>query len=112
MEEIKRAIRAAVIAEYQRAAQRFGVAHNSAHEAYAVMLEEVQEAEEEVASLTCLMEEFWRCVRHNTKTHAIVGDIRENAIIAAAELVQVAAMADKAIMAYGCERGRPDHGED
>jgi len=74
--------------------------HNSHSEAYAVILEEVQEAEEEVVNINSLMDDYWDCIRdddyedlEDTKLQIFEGCIR-----GIEELIQVAAMVKKNIV--------------
>ena len=70
---------------------------NSRHEAYAVMLEELEEAGRDLYTLEDAMDRFWDHTKHNwheyvDKTPACICN---SALNAAAELIQVAAMAEK-----------------
>ena len=72
-------------------------AFNSAHEGYAVMLEEVEELQYEVKNVTQELATYWDCVKRND---AIVNDfilngIEKYAVNAACEAIQVAAMCRK-----------------
>ena len=67
----------------------------SAHEAYAVILEEMDEANEAIGRLEHFINAFWNCVKRDACTKDQTQAIYENAINAAVELVQVAAMAEK-----------------
>lgn len=67
--------------EYGRAGAKFGLKNNSDHESYAVMKEEFEEAEDEI----CRLLKLYFCKR-----------IKNIAILAACECIQLAAMAHKA----------------
>lgn len=95
MKELKEAVRALMREEYERAAERFGESFHSPHETYAVILEEVEEAGDEFDCIRGYLAEYWDCVKNNE-----VGEwplyIEKSAIQAAAECIQIAAMAYKA----------------
>lgn len=71
---------------------------NSYHEAYAVILEEMQEAENEIDSLKRFMCAMWEHVKsdYDEAIESLLPSMECKAIAAAAELIQVAAMARKA----------------
>ena len=70
----------------------------SLHEAYAVTLEEVQEADEEMDAVKYYADVFWSCVKDDNAECADkqLKHIEDCAVNLAAEAVQVAAMARKA----------------
>ena len=68
---------------------------NSPHEAYAVLLEEFEEAMDEIEIIKQEMPLFWDCVKKNEWLHTELHAIENHALEAAAELIQVAAMAKK-----------------
>ena len=91
--------------EYQRAAAKFGERHNSPHEAYAVMKEEFEEAEEQINShLRTIMRDYWSAVKKSKfdieNNKKLADKIKNSALSAAAELIQVAAMAHKASLGF------------
>ena len=71
---------------------------HSLHEAYAVTLEEVEEAKVEIGEIDWLTTELWNCVKNDNASLAVwdFKRIEEHAVSLAAEAVQVAAMARKA----------------
>lgn len=74
---------------------------NSMHEAYAVILEECEEAEFEIITFKDALEWcVWRNIKNDCYEMACSGfkDIEKTAIAAAAEMIQVAAMCRKARM--------------
>lgn len=93
--------------ELERASAKFGPRHNSAHEAYAVILEEFNEADEDRFDLEESMKMLWKSVRHNMLggdvARARLSAIMGAALRCAAEMIQVAAMADKAMRGFVCE---------
>ena len=70
---------------------------HSNHEAYAVILEEVEETEQALIYLKENLKEFWHKVRNDSDTKVEIAMIRVHAIEVVQEAVQVAAMCDKAI---------------
>jgi hypothetical protein len=70
---------------------------NSPHEAYAVLLEEVQEAEEDMISVQKMLNLFWRNVRVDTLDLSALTTIHDKSLHAALEFVQVAAVAKRFI---------------
>lgn len=91
-----------------RAANKKFPLFSSWHEAYAVILEEVEEAQDE---MTMLKEErlprFWSRVKNKHVSPASyagdMGAIRGYAVRAIEELIQVAAMCDKAVISLAGE---------
>lgn len=68
---------------------------SSPHEGYAVIKEEIEEAVEESHGAAENLEVLWSVIRENGVGFESVGYIKERAVKAAAEFVQVAAMCDK-----------------
>lgn len=83
--------------EYNAAVAKFGLNH-SRHESFAVLKEEIEEAEEEMEAIKEIAHSLWE----NTKSNAgkvncadQFGTIQHRAIKLATEAIQVAAMARK-----------------
>ena len=105
MKNLTEAISELVIQEYDRATVKFGAKHNGPHEAYAVILEEFEEAQYCIGCLEYEIAHFWGAVKKN-KIDTCEGtpeEIKIAAIQAAAELIQVAAMAHKAQLGFMCD---------
>lgn len=101
MEKLIENMREAAKAEYERAAAKYGQSHASAHEAFAVMLEEVQEAQGVLTTeLDLCVTRFWNATKENRPSHQAAAEVMEAALRGAAELIQVAAMAYKATLPY------------
>lgn len=99
MEELVKAISALVGEEYQRAAAEHGGAANTPHEGYALTKEEVDEAVEQVGMVRQNITELWCAVKADNfpgQEQCLAG-LRRAAILGACELIQVAAMTDKAM---------------
>ncbi len=67
----------------------------SRHEAYAVILEEFQEALDDMETVDDAISCFWACVKKDEKSTGEIEAIGAAALHAAMELIQVAAMARK-----------------
>lgn len=92
--ELIRDIKALSREELLYANQKFPL-FSSPHEGYAVIKEEIEEAVEESHGAAENLEVLWSIIRENGVGFESVGYIKERAIKAAAEFVQVAAMCDK-----------------
>lgn len=93
--------------ELQNANKKFPP-FSSWHEAYAVILEEVEEADEETNVMcTLYLDRLWQDIRAKASSEADrfedIGIVRGHAVRAIKELIQVAAMCDKAAMSLGRE---------
>lgn len=93
--------------ELQNANKKFPL-FSSWHEAYAVILEEVEEADEQTSVMcTLYLDRLWQDIRAKASTEADrfvdIGIVRGHAVRAIEELIQVAAMCDKAVMSLGKE---------
>lgn len=81
----------AVLNEHQKASGEYGRVYNSPHEGWAVMKEEIEEAEHELEMLRGDNMLFWDSVRHNT--YSVMQDsvdrIQARAVSAILELTQV-----------------------
>lgn len=91
---IENDIRALVDKELASANERFPQFH-STHEGYAVVLEEADELKEVVNRINDRMIYLWARVRFNNDCKELVSRIYEDAVNAACEAIQVAAMCRK-----------------
>lgn len=99
MNELMVKIAEMVANEYSRAAGIYGLYNNSDHESFAVILEEFQEASENMTYSGQAIDIFWGHVKKDADSSLkleALGLLYQNAMLAACELVQVAAMAKKA----------------
>ena len=99
MTKLKEQVTRLVDFELEMANKEHGERFNSAHEAYAVMKEEYEEAKETLTDVRFLLNEgFWKDCRYGENSCVdFAEDIRIKAINAACECIQVAAMAQKFI---------------
>ena len=103
IEEVKECIER----EYGRAGAKFGLTNHSDHESYAILLEEMEEAENELYRVEKYMKEFWEQVKGDYPPYGkftCCGDMERSAMLCACEMIQVAAMAKKAAITI-CDRG-------
>lgn len=100
MDAVKNNVIKLVDKELEAANKKFPL-FNSPHEAFAVILEEVEEAQEEATNLEILANNYWIGVKENHTPEAIHEEITaayEAAVNLAVEAIQAAAMARKAIV--------------
>lgn len=99
MQELIEKVQEIVAFELNRANTIHPPKFNSMHEAYAVILEELEEAEREISIFKGALEwSVWSNIKDDCYEMACAGfkDIEKIAIAAAAEMIQVAAMCRKA----------------
>lgn len=95
MNAVENQVRELVAAELESANRQFPQFH-SPHEGWAVMLEEVEEAESAIESVRVCMEILWKYyIRANDSGVERVESIKEYAIQLACEAIQIGAMAQK-----------------
>lgn len=94
MNAVENDVRVLVGKELAAANERFPQFH-SAHEGYAVIQEEVDELKEDMDRINCRITSLRARVRFNSSCEEIVLRIYEDAINAACEAIQVAAMCKK-----------------
>lgn len=81
--------------EFLRASKDYGTTFASYHEGYAVLLEEFEEAQTELRRLEVALRDTWTAIKIDGFSPLYSNDVKRFAVLAAAELVQVAAMAEK-----------------
>ena len=100
MEILIKSVQTIMEEEYHRAAQKFGSVNNSDHESFAVLLEELQEALDEVKNTHGSIDQFWQMVKsreaRDQDKQNVLTAVENSAIFAACEFIQVSAMAHKA----------------
>ena len=94
MNVVENDIRALVDKELAAANERFPQFH-SQHEGYAVIQEEVDELKEDMDRINCRITSLRVRVRFNSSYEEIVSRIYDDAVNAACEAIQVAAMCRK-----------------
>ena len=94
MNAIENQVRELVAVELAAANERFPQFH-SAHEGYAVIQEEVDELKEDMDRINCRIASLRARVRFNNSCEELLSRIYDDAINAACEAIQVAAMCKK-----------------
>ena len=94
-EKAAESIDKAVAYELQNSVKEHGAFYASEHEAYAVLLEEVEEVEEEAECIKIWLESVWKCIKGNQDLGIRVNEIKEHALDLAKEAVQVAAVCER-----------------
>lgn len=104
MKELLKSVEALTAEELARSYKNFPK-FNSPHEGYAVILEELEEHTEDTVDMKLSLESMWSHVRFNHNLHSkeFAARLRESSIHAAAESIQVAAMAQKYIDSLGSD---------
>ena len=99
MSTIVKPVNLLVETEYERAAQLHGAVFASPHEGYGVIAEEVQEAGDALEIAESVMKQLLLAIREEKPRSMIdlVDCIRDQAVNAAAECIQVAAMCEKMV---------------
>jgi hypothetical protein len=110
MKRLLESVQSIVAEEYGRACEKFGPTNNSDHESYAVIQEEFEEACHEFNNTANNINAFWEAVKNNHSTdykQAYLSGVERAALLAACEMIQVAAMAYKAKVTNSClNRGK------
>lgn len=92
--ETEKLVNELIQAEYLNAVVNFGEKFNSLHEGYAVLLEEVEEANEDMTRIKYSLEDFWKWIKQDTKINSKDIDIviEEYLKYCISELAQVGAV--------------------
>ena len=99
MEEIIKGIQRLAVEELARANEQHPL-FASDHEAYAVVLEELEETKHEVEAMDAWLDMFKKSVFNDFEDNKdmMIRKVRSAAVLCAAEAVQVIAMCDKRMM--------------
>ena len=88
-------INQAVCYELQAITKQYGVHYASPHEGYAVLKEEVEEAEECIKLLNDKFSKVWQNIRINRNDPIAVYEAQQSAVALAEEAVQCAAVCER-----------------
>lgn len=94
MNAIETEVRALVDKELAAANERFPQFH-SQHEGWAVIKEEMEETEEELAKMKIYLAGAWGNITSDVQANSDIESLKQRAINAACEAIQVAAMCKK-----------------
>ena len=94
MNAVENQVRQLVEVELAAANERFPQFH-SAHEGWAVIKEEMEETEEELAKMKIYLAGAWGNITSDVQANSDIESLKQRAINAACEAVQVAAMCQK-----------------
>lgn len=94
MNAVENQVRELVQIELAAANERFPQFH-SQHEGWAVIKEEVEEAEEELAKMKIYLAGAWGNITSDVQANSDIESLKKRAINAACEAIQVAAMCKK-----------------
>lgn len=100
MKQLRKKVNKLVEDEYALASKDHGARFHSQHEAYAVIMEEVEEAHEEMHKIGMSLGEFWKKCRSDSDGNQELIELETHAKNTICELIQVAAMAHKALQGY------------
>lgn len=94
MDHLSPGVDALVELEHKTIVQKYGEGYHSNHEAYAVLLEEIEEAHEKLEIIKRWHDRLWSCIREDMgNLEDKISRIEHNAKQLAAEAVQIAAVA-------------------
>lgn len=92
--ETEKLVNEIIQAEYKNACGKFGGKYNSLHEGYAILLEEVEEANNEFCALKNKLEHLWYSIKKNDTeiTCFNLGTMESGVISSMKELAQIEAV--------------------
>lgn len=93
--KVSEAIEQAVCYELQNIVKKYGATYASTHEAYAVLKEEVEEAQECLSYMLLHLGEIWKGVKDNNIANIDIEQCKQSAIALAEEAVQCAAVCER-----------------
>ena len=89
------AIEKAVLYELRNIVRKYGAVYASEHEAYAVLKEEVEEAEDALSLLKGKLDYIWENIKLNWKDEGIVYEAKQSALALAEEAIQCVAVCER-----------------
>ena len=90
-ENIEKLVQDLIQAEYKNACDKFGEKYHSLHEGYAVLLEEMEEAQNEVDKTKCNLDILWEKIKNQDDIYSFIRFIDCTTFNAIQELAQVGA---------------------
>lgn len=102
MQQLIEEMHRAMMNEYKRAEKAHGGTFHSTHEAYAVVLEEAEEAVADIDKVCDWMDNVWMRTKKDLNPALAYKSMQDAALQAAAECIQVAAMCRKALLSECC----------
>lgn len=94
-EKATECIEQAILYELQNIIKNYGATYASEHEAYAILLEEVEESEEALDGVKNYLNCLWTSIRNNSVSDFDLHQLKEFALALAEESVQVAAVCER-----------------
>ena len=95
-DEARQNVQDAVLAELANAVRNYGAGYHSLHEGYAVLLEEVEEAEDDLRLINNNLGLLWQSIKSNDLNDTVLlTDIEGTAQLLALEAIQIAAVCAK-----------------
>ena len=95
-DEARQNVQDAVLAELANAVRNYGAGYHSLHEGYAVLLEEVEEAEDDLRLINNNLSLLWQSIKSNDLNDTVLlTDIEGTAQLLALEAIQIAAVCAK-----------------
>lgn len=94
-EKATESIDQAVAYELQNIVKKYGHIYNSEHEGYAVLLEEVEEADSEMIFVKGILEKLWESIKCNKVNKELLYYVKKHALSLAEEAVQVVAVCER-----------------
>jgi len=100
MEELKETVKFMVDKELENSNKKFDSTFHTTHEGYAIIKEEVEEAEAELKNAKMMLEDCWFDIKRNTTPNRNIIAIKNCAINLSAEAIQIGAMCQKFIDSF------------
>lgn len=88
-------IELAIKKEYEKCCDKYGETYNSLHEGYAILLEEVEEAEQQIIYFKEILDQLWSQIKINQVFDYTMSHLESSSKNAMLELAQVGAVLQK-----------------